>query len=137
VEESGIADFMLGQAELLVGDRRGAIGRWRGVVDREPRWIAARMALASALLDEGETREAHAAVIEALRIAPDRVFVAQLFARTTAALADSDQPDANSTRLAIEALERIIAEGRTDVGPNLALLARLKAADGDLRGAQE
>lgn len=132
-----IAEFMLGQADLRVGDRRGAIARWRGVIERDPRWIAARMALASALLDDGEPREAHAAALEALRLAPDRVLVAQLFARTTAALADADIPDAESTKVAIDALEQIVKDGRLEKGASLSLLARLKAADGDVQGAQE
>ncbi|MGP1310908.1 MAG: tetratricopeptide repeat protein, partial [Phycisphaerales bacterium] len=132
-----LAEFMLGQADLRVGDRRGAIARWRSAIERDPRWVAARMALAQALLDDGEIREAHAAALEALRLAPDRVLVAQLFARTSAALADADIPDAESTRVAIGALERIVDDERIEPGPSLALLARLKAADGDLQGAQE
>lgn len=131
-----MAEFLLGQADLRVGDRRGAIARWRGVIEREPRWVAARLALAGALLDDGEVREAHRAAIEALRLAPDRVLVAQVFARTAAALADADMPDPDSTRLAIDALGRIIEGGVMEPGPSLALLARLQAADGDLRGAQ-
>ncbi len=137
VGPSTMADFLLGQAELRVGDRRGAIARWRGVIEREPRWIAARLALASALLDDGEIREAHGAAIEALRLAPNRLLVAQLFARTTAALADADMPDAQSTEVAIDALARIIEDGQMAPGPSMALMARLKAADGDLEGAQE
>ena len=132
-----IAEFILGQADMRVGDRRGAIARWRGVIERDPRWVAARLALATALLEDGELREAHGAAIEALRLAPDRVLIAQMFARTTAALADADMPDAESTRIAIEALGRIIDDERLDPGSSLALLARLKAADGDRDGAQE
>lgn len=131
-----IAEFILGQADMRVGDRRGAIARWRGVIERDPRWVAVRLALATALLDDGELREAHAAAIEALRLAPDRVLIALLFARTTAALADADMPDAQSTRIAIEALERIVDDERIDPGSSLALLARLKATDGDREGAQ-
>ena len=137
VDQSTLADFMLGQAELRVGDRRGAIARWRGVIEREPRWIAARLSLATALLEDGEIREAHGAAIETLRLAPNRLLVAQLFARTTAALADADMPDAQSTAVAIDALGRIIEDGQMAPGPSLALMARLKAADGDLEGAQE
>lgn len=137
VGRADLAEFILGQADLRVGDRRGAIARWRGVIERDPRWVAARLALASVLLDDGELREAHGAAIEALRLAPDRVLIAQLFARTSAALADADMPDAESTRVAIGALERIIDDERIDPGASLALLARLKAADGDREGAQE
>lgn len=133
---SGLPDFMLGQVEMRIGDRRGAIARWRSVVERDPRWLAARLALTSALLDDGELREAQASALDALRLAPDRVVVARMFARATAALADAESPDRDLLRLAIDAMQQLLDQGAPDPGVTLSLLARLKAAEGDLEGAQ-
>ena len=114
----------------------GAISTWRTVVERDPRWLAARLALAGALLDEGELREAQSEALDALRLAPERVVVARMFARATANLADAETPNRESLLLAIDAMQRLLDQNAPEPGVTMALLARLRAAEGDLAGAQ-
>lgn len=136
VRTSELPNFMLGQVQSRLGDRRGAISTWRMVVERDPRWLAARLALAGALLEEGELRDAQSEALDALRLAPERVVVARMFARATANLADAETPNRETLTLAIDAMRRLLEQDAPDRGVTMALLARLKAAEGDLAGAQ-
>jgi len=126
-ERNDIAEYLLGEAERSLGERRAAIDRWKRLAFRDGRWVSLRLSLAEALLGEGEAVEAFSYAAGALGNAPNQSVAAPTLARAAVGVLEEEAAPSDMVATAVEFLEAC-RETYAEVDEMMATVARGLAA---------
>lgn len=130
-----LAWFLLGDAELALGETRAAVDAYRQTVRHDVRWLTAHLRLVDTLLSVNDARAARDAAANALRAFPRQAILLDGWLRATVRLSTTGGLLPEELTSAVDFVERLSVAAPED-GRLLAELAKLRLVAGDLRIAE-